>query len=158
MSTMKLGIGAKWYYRSTGNYASPTWSEISLANALELGNQWDTVDAPDRSTRVKGYAKTMLDIGFTASVKKKDNSNALTAILDAFNSPTANMDVLVLDGPKDVNNSRGYRFDAIITKASEDQGTGVAIYVDTEFKPDGFSDNPPSSALVTSGSPVFTAL
>lgn len=155
---MKLGINSKLYYRSTGNYASPTWSEISAVNELELGNQWDTVDAPDRSSRVKGYAKTLLDIGFTASVKKRDNNNAVTAIIDAFNSQTTAMDVMILDGTSGTNGVKGYRFDAIVTKATENQGSGVALYLDTEFKPDGFSDNAPCSVLVTNSAPAFTSL
>lgn len=155
---MKLGINSKWYYRSAGNYASPTWTEISAVSELELANQWDSTDAPDRSTRVKGYAKTQMDIGFTASVKKRDDSAAVTAIIDAFNSPTGNMDVMVLDGGSTTNNVRGYRFDAIVTKATENQGVGNALYLDTEFKPDGFSANAPAAVLVTNNSPVFTSL
>lgn len=156
---MKLGQNAKLVYRSAGTWASPTWTEIALVNELEVSGQWDTTDAPDRSTVVKGYAKTQLDLSFTASIKNKGQSNAVyAAVIAALNSNIANMDVMVLDGPLTENGASGYRFDAIVSKGGQNQGTQQALYLDTEWKPDGFSDNQPRSVLIVAGVPAFTAI
>lgn len=156
--SMKLGIDAKLYYRSGGNYASPTWTEISSIKDLAVDGQWDTTDAPSRASRIKGYAKTLLDAGFTGTIKCSDTDTAYQAIRDAFLSGTSSVDFMVLNGSNTTNGAWGYRYDGIVTKCGNDQGIQNALYDDIEVKPDGFSDNPFKKAVVTAGAPVFTAI
>lgn len=155
---MKLGIRAKLYYRSGGNFASPTWTEISKFRDVTVNATWDTVDAPDRASRVKSMAKTLLDIGVTGSMKMADADATVNAVIDALLSPTSNMDVMVLNGSESTNGARGFRYESVVTSASEDQGIGNAIYADVTFMPDAFSANKFQSVLVTAGSPAFTNL
>ena len=78
--------------------------------------------------------------------------------MDALLSPTASLDVMVLDGTSSTNGVRGYRYDAIVTQGNQDQAIQNALYLDVNFAPNGFADNAPQSVLVTAGSPVFTTL
>lgn len=155
---MKLGIRSKMYYRSAGNFASPTWSEISAIKDLTVNAQWDTTDAPDRSTVVKGMAKTLLGLSVSGSMKASDSGVAVGAVLDAMLGATASMDVMVLDGSSSTNGARGYRYEAIVTQANQDQNIQNALYWDVDFAPSGFADNAPQSVLVTNSAPVFTTL
>lgn len=155
MATM-LGITAAFYYRSAGNFASPTWTEITAMKDVARNDQWDTVEAPDRGSTVKSGAKTLRDIGVTAAMKKKLNDASVNAVLAALESATGNIDIMVLDGDKATNGARGVRYEAVTTQANEDQGIANALYLDLAFMPDAFSDNQYQSVLVTAGSPAFT--
>lgn len=157
MAVMKLGRNAK-FYRNTGNFASPTWSEISAVRDLTVNAAWQTTDAPDRSTVVNGQAKTLLDLTVSGTLKCKDADAGYVAVMEAMISPSASMDVLVLNGPSTSNGARGYRFDAIVTQANEDQGLTNSLYEDVSFAPNAFADNAPQSAVVTNSAPVLTTL
>ena len=155
---MKLGIRAKLYYDTAANFSTPTWSEITKFRDVTVNAAWDTVDAPDRSSRVKSMAKTLLDLGVSGALKVSDADSGVNAVMTALLSPTANIGIMVLNGASNTNGARGYRYDAIVTQASEDQGIGNALYLDVNFAPDAFSANQFQSVLVTAGSPAFTNL
>lgn len=154
----KLGINSKLYYRSAGNFASPTWSELSRFRDVQVNAQWDTTDAPDRASHVKSMAKTQLDIGVSGTIKSLDADAGYNAVVDALLSPTGNMDIMVLDGSNTTNGSRGFRYEAIVTQGNQDQGIGEALYLDVNFAPDAFSTNNYQSVLVTAGAAAFTNL
>lgn len=151
-----LGINSAFYYRSAGNFSAPTWTEITAMRDVARNDSWDTVEAPDRSSTVKSMAKTLRDIGVTASMKKKLNDSTVNAVITAMESDTSNIDIMVLDGSNATNGARGVRYEAIVTQANEDQGIQNALYLDLAFAPDAFSDNRYQSVMVTAGSPVFT--
>lgn len=155
---MKLGIRAVLYYDSAANFGTPTWAAITKFKDVTVNATWDTVDAPDRGSRVKSMAKTLLDIGVSGSMKMSDADTGVNAVMTALLSPTANIGVMVLNGSSTTNGARGFRYDAICTSAGEDQGIGNAIYADVNFAPDAFSTNNFQSVLVTAGSPAFTNL
>lgn len=152
----KLGIDAKLYY-NTGTYGSPTWTEVTCVKDFKLNLKWSTTEAPSRANRVGEKAKLQIDISGTGQLKASDTDTAYVAFWNALVSSTGNLDVLILNGDKANNGSRGVRYDALVTDGSEDQGIGNAIYDDIELVPDAFKTNPPKYAVVTSGAPVFTA-
>lgn len=154
----KLAIDGVVLIRTAGNYATPTWTELDLARDVQVAPTWDKADAFSRQSRAKAYAKTLVEIGFTASVKCSDSDNTYAAIMDAFADPTAVLDVLMLDGPSTSNGAEGFRFDAGIFGASQDQSISNVLYRDFDFSPSAFGTNPPSRAKVVSGAPAFTAL
>jgi hypothetical protein len=155
---MKLGIRAKLYYRSAGNFGTPTWTELTLVRDLTLNAADDTTDAPTRASRVKAMAKTLKDIAFDASMRASDTDAGYTAVYDAYLSASSNIDVMVLDGSSSSNGARGFRYEAIVHKAGQPQNIADAIYTDFGFAPDAFSSNNFQSVLVTAGSPVHTNL
>lgn len=156
MATTRLGITSKFYYES-GNFGTPAWLEVNDMKDVSYDFAWDTADGPSRASRVKSEAKTQLDIGVKAMMKKTGTS-ACNAVITALLSPTANLDIMVLDGAKDVNGSRGIRYESIVKQGNEDQAIGNSLYLDLAFAPDMFSDNQFQSVLVTAGSPALTNL
>lgn len=153
----KLGITSKFYYDSAANFSTPTWAEISEMRDVSVNFAWDVVEAPDRGSRVKSEAKTQLDMGVTAMMKKLETTT-VNAVITALLSPTANIGIMVLDGSSATNGSRGVRYDAIVKQGNESQSITEALYLDLAFSPDAFSGNQYQSVLVTAGSPAFTNL
>ena len=153
----KLGIDAKLYINTAGTYGSPTWVEVTCVKDFKLSYKWNTTDAPSRANRVGEKAKLTIDISGSGSLKASDTDAQYLAIWNALVGNTTNLDVLILNGAKDNNGSRGVRYDALVVTGDEDQGIGNAIYTDIEVVPDAFKTNPPKYCVVTAGSPVYTA-
>jgi hypothetical protein len=143
----KLGIKSKLYYRSAGDYANPTFTEINLISDLSVQPAWDKGDASSRGSRVKKSVKTMLGLSFSGKLKKKPNDAAYEAIMDALISDEV-LDVMVLDGDSETDGTRGWRFDAQVFQGNEDQGLGAVICEDIEIEPTD-SDNEPKAVLVS---------
>lgn len=154
----KLAIDGTVNLRLAGSYGLPTWTELDLARDVQVSPAWDQGEAFSRQTSVKEYAKTMLELGFTLSVKCDPADAAYAAMMAAFASKTAITDMMILDGGATTNGAEGFRFDAAVFSASQDQSVGGVLYRDFEVKPSAFRENPPKSALVTNSVPVFTAI
>ena len=154
----KLGINSKAYYRSTGNFGTPTWTELSGFGDMAVNAAWDVADAATRASRVKSEVKTMLGLEVTGRLRSEDASAAYNAVFDAFLSTTSNIDIMVLDGSSSSNGARGFRFEAIAKQANQSQGLQDSLFLDMSFTPDAFSGNSYQSVLVTAGSPAFTNL
>lgn len=151
---MALGIKCKLYYRSEGSYGSPTWSEISLIENLQVNPTWDEGQADDRSDRVHRVVKTMLGLEITGNLKKKPGNAAYEAVMNALVSDEA-LDILVMDGDINTVDNRGWRFDAQVFSANEDQGLGVGAVMEAiSIKPTD-SDNTCKAVLVGPG-PALT--
>lgn len=155
----KLGIDCKAYYRSGGNYASPTWTEITAVRDATLNVPWDLVDAPSRGSRVKEQMKTILGLDCDLSVKASDTDTGFIALWDAAVGQ-ASVDMLFLNGGTSQNGARGFRYHALITSANEDQGIGNAVYQEMKAVPSAIraSGEGVKTAVVTAGAPVFTAI
>lgn len=154
-ATPKLGIKCKLYY-NTGSYGSPTWVEITKVGDAKVKYQWKSATSLTRETRVELSLKTALELGFTFTLRKDPSDANYLAVDNAAVDDTV-LDLLVLDGTNATNLSRGFRFDAQITQAGEDQGPDKVVHVEFEAVP-AISANVPQRAVVTAGSPVFTAL
>ena len=160
---MLLGINAKCY-RNTGSWGSPTWSEVTCISDFTLPVGWDTVEAPTRASRVKSGARTLVALNPTGKLKSSvDEENYLAfweALMAAPGSAEEELDLLILNGPHTTNGCRGYRGMFIVTKGDEDQGLGNALFNDIALMPSAFAtaSEPFSSAVVTAGAPVYTAL
>ncbi len=151
MST-PLGVNSKLYYNSA-TYGTPTWVEVSLIADLAVNPQWDERDVSSRGSRVKSMKKTMLGIEVTGTLKKKPGDTVYGKFVDALMSDDT-LDVLVLDGPRDQNNVRGYRFDAQVHQGNDDQSLAGGGFLDIVLKP--LQDtNPAKAVLVTGGAPTY---
>lgn len=151
----KLAIDAKLYY-NTGNYATPTWTEIDLVRDLQFNPTWDKAEAFTRGNRAKHYGKTLVEVGFTASVQVSDTDTGYKTLTTAHASSTAVVDMLMLDGADDSNGAEGVRFDAGVFAAGEDQSIGNVLYRDFDIAPSFNATNDTKRAVVTAGVPVFT--
>lgn len=148
----RLDINAK-LYRNTGTYGAPILSEVSLISDLSVTVAWDEASADARESRIKQFRKTLLGLDFTGRLKKKIGDANYEAIMDAMLSD-ATLDLFILDGDKDTVGVRGWRCDAQIFSASEDQALGNVLYEDIIIKP-SLETNPPKAVKVAAG-PTFT--
>jgi hypothetical protein len=151
-----LGIKAKLYYRSAGSYGSPTWTEIDNIADCTLNFTWDEGAADDRSDAAHRMVKTQFSLDVTGTVKKKIDYAPYEYLADLVISRAVG-DFLVLDGPRTTEGHRGFRFDAQLFSATEDQGLAVGAIVGAiVLKPtDSPDDNPVKAAKVGSG-PALT--
>ena len=147
-----LGINAKCY-RNTSSYGAPNWSEITQISDLSINPTWDKGDASARESRIKQNVKTMMDLEITAKVKKRIGDANYEAIMDALVSDNV-LDLLVLDASKETVGARGWRIDAQIFSATEDQAMGNVLYEDITISP-SLESNPPKAVKVGAG-PALT--
>lgn len=148
-----LGINAKLYWRSGGTYEAPTWSELSAVSDLAVNPTWDEGDASTRESRVKQSAKTMMGLEITGKIKKKINNAGYEAIMGALVTDQV-LDVLVLDASKETVGARGWRLDAQVFNANEDQGLGTVQFEEISIKP--CLDTNPVKAVKVGPGPALT--
>lgn len=149
----KLGLNAKLYWRSAGSYEAPTWTEVDILSDVSINQTWDEADASTRESRIRQTVKTLMALEISATMKKKPGDAAYAALMDAFLSDDT-LDLLVLDGDKDTEGTRGWRADFLCFGGTEDQAMDNALFMELTFKP-SIEDNPPKAVLVAAG-PTLT--
>lgn len=147
-----LGVNAK-AYRNTGSYGSPTWSEMTLISDLSVNPAWDEGSADARESRIKQVRKTMMGLEVSGKMKKRISDSNYQALMDALVSDTV-LDVLILDASKETVGARGWRFDAQVFSANEDQAMGNVLYEEFVMKP-SLDTNAPKAVKVGAG-PALT--
>jgi len=146
---MRLGINAKMYL------GGGSWTtEGTVMNELSVNPSWEKGPADSKESRVKRSMKTMLGLTISGTMKKKPGDAFYEAVMDALVSDNV-LNVLVLDGSKDEDGSRGWRFDAQVFEGTEDQGSGSTLYVSVSFEPTD-SDTPPQAVLVSGSSLTYS--
>lgn len=160
MASAKLGVNCK-AYRNTGSYGSPTWNEFTEFTDFSVAGDWDAVDVFRRGQRVKQKVKTLLGIEVSAKHLAIDkpasaDTSDYTALMDAFLGD-GTIDVLILNGAVATSGVRGYRFDAQVHGATEDQGPGAVLMDEIKLVPCP-TDNDPQAVLIVSGTPQFKPL
>jgi len=143
-----LGINSV-LYRNTGSHGSPSWSPVTVIADLSANATWDKADANSRASRIKKSLKTMLGLTFTGNLKVKPGDANYEAFIDAVNSDDI-LDLLILNGSKDTEGSRGYRIDAQVSEGTEDQAMANALYLAITIDPTD-SDNEPQAVYVGAG-------
>ncbi len=152
---VQLGILSTLYYNS-GTFGTPVWVAVGLVGDLQVPAKWDVVELPIRASRVKFKNKTMIDVGITGKLLASGTDAAVLALMAAMLNDDV-IDVMALNGTSATNGAKGFRFEAQVVNATEDQGTGVVVFEDFELIP-VYTANPPKSVIVTTGAPVFTTL
>lgn len=156
MST-RLGIDGK-VYRNTGTYGTPTWTEITLVKDVQVSPTWSKADSSSRASKVMSDVKAQLALAFTISVKVSLTDAGYIALMDSFVDPDGVIDMLVLNGDTATNGVEGWRFDAGVFGASEDQSIGAALYRDFDIGPSGHAVNVSKRVTVAAGAPVFASI
>ena len=150
----KHGIDA-FFGRNTGIWGTPVWSEIEIVADLTPGGGWEAAEIRTRESRVVLGAKVMIDIGFAARVRCDDADAGYTALMAAWRSLTADMDLLVLDGPTTTVGSFGFRGHFQVVSGGQPQPVNDILYREFEFRPYPHATERPQYAEVTTG-PVLT--
>lgn len=158
MSTgVRLGRDAVFYLNTnSGNFNTPTWTAVPQFSDLNVEAAWDAADANTRESRMKLQAKTLLGAAVSGKLKFDLTDANIATIMAALLSDNV-VDVMCLNGPSNTNGAIGYRFEAQVHQANEDQSLGVAIYEDIKFVPYPTA-NAKQSVKVTAASPVYTAI
>lgn len=156
MAANGIGILSKCYYRSTGSFGSPTWTELTIIRDLTLNDKWDIADVFTRATRAKKGVPTMLDVGMTGTVRCLADNTLWLAMRTAWLAGTV-FDILALTGAKDNNGEVGWRYEAVIEDMGTPQGSGDALYSNFAWRPHGESTNAVQSVAVSTGAPVLTS-
>lgn len=149
------GIDCK-FYRNSGTYGSPTWTEVNDILDLDADPTWGEGDASSRGSPVVMTEPTMLGMTITGKIRVSLADADFVALDDAHIARTA-LDLMVLNGNSTTNGVRGWRMDFKIFGWKETQAANGVLYRDFTMKP-CLSDNPPKRAVVASGSPVFTTI
>lgn len=140
-----------------GTFGSPTWTAVTLVGDLKVDSKWDVAEILIRAYRLKFKAKTALDVSITGKLLASLTNANYTVLLAAMLNDDI-VDVMALNGPPTLNGARGYRFEAQVIDASEDQGPTGVVWNDFALVPVYGGTNAPKSVLVTTGAPVYTSL
>lgn len=153
--SIKKGYLCGIYIRTSGSYASPTFSEIDLVNDMGVDDPNEKLDADSRGAHgLREYEPGRMDLNIAGMIRK-DPDDAVYILIAAAKAARTELDVMVLDGKQTTNGASGYRMDMKVFKFSEDQAAGKVLYKDFEFAPCP-SDNAKQTVVVSGGVPVFT--
>lgn len=157
-SALKPGIGGR-VYRNTGTYGSPSWTAQNLVKDVHLAMPWDMVEAGSRETKAKLFMKTRTDITPQVVMRADDADAGYLAFRAAANSPTAVLDLLILDGLISVEGVHGVRAEFIVNLATQPQEIDGSIYDTFDLKPTWTSNGYPGTVIMGSAStPTITTL
>lgn len=152
---LKTGITCKAFVRSSGNYGTPTWTELSIINDLTQNLTANEGEANARASVIDLSVITSIGLNWTGTMKK-DASATWTLIYEAL-LEGAPLDMLFLDGGSTTNNTTGFRADVQVFDTSEDQGRNTRLYNSVKFMPTE-SDNPVKAVLVTGGALTYATV
>lgn len=154
MSTKK-GYLCAFYIRTSGTRASPTFTECDLVNDLQVDDPNEELEADSRGSQgVREYEPGRIDLRISGDIRKNPDDAVYQAIA-AAKAERSELDVMVLDGKKDVNGSSGYRMDMKVFEMNEDQSQGKVIYKTFVARPCP-SSYAKQTVEVSAGAPVFT--
>lgn len=154
-SSTRLGVFSHMYV-NTGTYGTPTLSDVDLIGDLAVNADWDEGESSARRSQMKTQEPTMLGFDLDGRLRVDMTDTQYNILRDAFNNKTI-LDIVVLNGAKDHNNSIGYRVDCKVFGFGEDQALGNVLFNALKIKPCA-SDNKPKTVKVVAGVPVYTDL
>jgi hypothetical protein len=152
------GLDAGFYVRTAGNFASPTWTELTDIGDFTQNGAWKTAEVELRSSPATMGVKTTIDIGvsFKMITRPAGGSAAYNTVIAALTTRDV-IDVMSLNGSNTTNGARGWRYEGQVMSGTEDLGTQAVAMPDIEIKPT-VTSNVPQSVVVAAGAPVFTSL
>src|SRR5581483_12132933 len=118
--SVKLGLEAR-LFRNTGNYATPTWSEMKNVKDLTLSVEAGEADATTRGNNGwKATLATLKDGSIEFEMVWDTADAGFTAIRTAFFANTP-VEFAVLDGDATATGSQGLRASMAITKFNRNE-------------------------------------
>ena len=144
MGTIKA-VDCKAYVRTGGTYASPTYTELKPVINASIEIEHSTFDATTRGAggfRQTGVSITGLRFPITM---KKDKDDTAFAALETAHQGKSLVELLVLDGTRLLDASKGYRAECVCESWNETQDLEGMVTIDSVWVP-GASDNAPTYA------------
>ena len=153
---LKKGYTAK-LYRNSATYGTPTWVEIDNVRDVNFPHAYEKLEATTRASGgVKEYEPGELELSFSFKIRSDEADTDFTSLETAYLARSL-IDLMILDGDKATNGSRGYRYEAKVFSMGEDQAIGNILFRDVEVGP-CISANAKATVVVASGAPVFTTI
>lgn len=153
----KIAVKAK-IYRNTSDFDTPSWSENKRVADATYTLTPDEGSADDRGSRVHQFEPTQYTIEVTGRMRVDSDDAEYVAFRDAA-AQDLGLDLLVLDGPNDTENSEGCRGWFKVFAFSEPQEMANVLYREFTLKPcvpQDDSDTPVKFAIIESGPTLTT--
>ena len=93
-------------YFNANNDEPPTWTEITAAMDIKIGDSWNTFEASDRSTPVKQFLPSQQEWTLEFSFIWDQSNTELVALRDLYRSGDS-VNLWAADGPSDVVGTSG---------------------------------------------------
>jgi len=155
---MPLGITSKLYYNNSGVYAAPTWVEVDLIENLKITAAWNEGEASARREQVQVFEPTNMNLSLEGRIRK-EITDVTYLFFRLMHNTRSLIDILVLDGPRTVNGSDGFRFNAKIHGWDEDQALQNVLFKEFALKPCmTVITQPPCIVIVNGGVLSFTTI
>jgi hypothetical protein len=156
----RLGIDATINFNLTpGTYAAPAWTTSLLVEELTCDEGWAQGSGNARGFNVEASAKTRGQCTITGRVLCRDNDPVYKAMLAAFRSRDAELDVMVLSGALTSEGATGPRGKFQLHRFSPSLGPNDVIYRDFTLMPAIVSAAEPFVvATVVGGLLVYSAV
>jgi hypothetical protein len=156
-SANKPGIGGR-VYRNTGTYGSPTWTVQSYVHSVRPSMAWGMVEAGNRATRAELFMKARAALTIEVMMKADDADAGYQAFRVAAMSPTAVLDLLILDGLISVEGVSGWRGEFLANLTSAPQEIDGSIYDTFELRPTFTLNAVGPSTVIMAASSVITPI
>jgi predicted secreted protein len=137
----KLGMEAK-LYRNTGNYASPTWSEVANVRDLTMNTEKGSADVTTRgNSGWRAMAGTLKDLSVEFEMVYDTADEDFTAIQTAF-MDNDQVEFAVMDGDIAEAGTQGIRATFEVMNFSQSEPLEEAIIVSVTLSA-AYADNAP---------------
>lgn len=161
-----FGKDAKLYYSSAyPDWNNAVWVEVAAVRDVAITDGMRvSMDASGRDYPIDLSEPGNHQITIEGKIRTNESDTAFAYLeARALASPAdvnnAVIDLMILTGDRNTNGNRGWRFEAKLHKFfGEDQNIDQVLYRPFTLKPCVPINGEPSSTVVSSGAPVFTAL
>jgi hypothetical protein len=143
----RLGIDATLNLNTSGDYEAPTWVTCDLVEELALDEGWASASGNNRGQPIEASAKTRAQVGATGRIMARDTDPTYLAMLAAYRSRDAEVDVMILSGALDSDGATGVRGKFQVHRFSNSIGPNEVQYRDFSLIP----------AVVAAGEPFVAA-
>lgn len=135
---------------NAGTWGSPIWGENTLVREVQLPSPWDFAEFTDRSSPVKRYKKSLIDVPAQVIMRSDPTSVPYQAWIAAALNRTTVFDLLILNSKRTVRGARGIRGNFLVSLNGEPQVLADGVYTTFDIRPtDDASNNIIQSALVS---------
>lgn len=128
------GRDAKLYWRSTGTYASPTWSEIKRIGDVTVGGEKATSDLAIRETPndKSSFGGMKFPISFTYYKRRAVADTVFAALLASFMNNTT-MDIAAMDQAIATVGATGLRGPYVVSKLERAEPVNDSVVYNVEL-------------------------
>lgn len=128
-----LGLKCNVYY-NTNTWASPTWVAATCVEDFKRNFSWDKATSDSRAGRIKTTVKTMAGLEYSGRLKTRYDDEGFLELYSVLTSDEP-IDLLILDGATNIEDSRGYRGWFHIMSGNQDQGLQARLYEEITVEP-----------------------